>query len=346
MKKLAVLVCFLCAATLVTAQARKSAPVAGAPSAAKICDEPYQVRESADGWPQGPVYILFHREKSKAPWARNPAIKVTGLEAATPAGAHTLACVGETRLEMGKYESGESGYTPTWSVTLVRLSDRKVYFLRVGFDGESPPGVKFHRGAGVGKAPIQPFVNWLRLILDQKVAHFKMHLQHKEYADPSALAFSQDGSKLVMAQEPRSTGSGTPPTPITIFDLTSGKALAVLHTDYTVHEVAISKSGNLVAVGRYGRRVEVWDVASARVVHKFETPAIESLLFAPDDELAVAGGDQAKLWEVGSRRQNRFDKGSTFRLSPAGTRLVGVDAGKAIIFQALGFTDVLQLVPR
>src|SRR6266513_2585119 len=102
MKNLAVVVCFLCATTLVIAQARKSAP-AGGPSAAKICDDPYQVREPADGWPQGPVYIVFHREKSKAPWARNPAIKITGLEAATPAGAHTLACVEETRLEMGKY---------------------------------------------------------------------------------------------------------------------------------------------------------------------------------------------------------------------------------------------------
>src|SRR6476661_3453644 len=112
------------AATLAFGQTKKGTPAAGAPSAAaKICDDPYAVRENADGWPEGPVQILFHREKSKAPWAHNPAIHVPGLEATTPASARTLVCVEESRLEMGHYESGEPGYVPAWSTIFVRLPD-------------------------------------------------------------------------------------------------------------------------------------------------------------------------------------------------------------------------------
>lgn len=109
-------------------------------AAAKICDDPYQVREPADGWPEAPVYILFHREKSKAPWSRNPAIRIPGAEAASAAGARTLVCVEESRLEMGRYDSGEAGYTPSWDITLVRLADRKVYFHALGLLWEGASG--------------------------------------------------------------------------------------------------------------------------------------------------------------------------------------------------------------
>jgi hypothetical protein len=76
MKKMCV--CLLLA-TLALGQAKKTAPASGAASeAATICNKPYAGGEVADGWPEGPVTILFHREKSKAPWAHNPAIRVPG----------------------------------------------------------------------------------------------------------------------------------------------------------------------------------------------------------------------------------------------------------------------------
>jgi hypothetical protein len=53
-----------------------SAPSGAASTAAKICENSYAVREDADGWPEAPVVILFHHEKSKVPWAHNPAIRV------------------------------------------------------------------------------------------------------------------------------------------------------------------------------------------------------------------------------------------------------------------------------
>ncbi|HEX3154616.1 MAG TPA: hypothetical protein VHV32_08330, partial [Candidatus Angelobacter sp.] len=105
MRKMQLCLClclFSVMTTLVAGQAKKAPPVSGVTStAAKICADPYAVSESADGWPEGPVTILFHREKSKAPWAHNPAIRIAGLEAATPASVRTVVCVEESKIEMG-----------------------------------------------------------------------------------------------------------------------------------------------------------------------------------------------------------------------------------------------------
>ncbi|HJX85336.1 MAG TPA: hypothetical protein VJ723_13430, partial [Candidatus Angelobacter sp.] len=315
------LICLL-SARLVVAEQKKAAAPAAASAAAKICAEPYAVTGNADGWPEGPVTILFHREKSKAPWSRNPAIKVPGLEATTPASARTVVCVEESLLEMGRYDSGEAGYAPSWDITLVRMSDRKAYFGRSGFFGDNPPGMKFQRGAGIGKPPIEPFVTWLRLIVGQKVARLKMRLSSTSYEETSALVFSPDGTRLAMAQEARSSSSGsTPPSPITVFDLTNGKTIATLVPNLWAHYLAFSKSGTMIAADGF-RHVEVWDISAGKVVHKFEAPEIESLEFAPDGSLAVAGGDQATLWDVASERKLRTAAGAYLELSSSGKWLV------------------------
>jgi hypothetical protein len=290
-------------------------------AAARICDDPYQVREPADGWPEAPVYILFHREKSKAPWGRNPAIRVPGVEAASASGARTLVCVEESRIEMGRYDSGEAGYTPSWGITLVRLADRKVYFMRSGFYGKEPPGIKFTRGAGVGAAPTKLFADWLPLVVNQKVARLKTQLRLQEMHEVSALAFSADGSRLAVAQEPRSTSSGTPPSPITVVDAATGKTIAAWHLDYLAGGLAISQSGTLVATERYGHP-EVWDVASTKLVHKLDASGVESLLFGPGDALGAAGSGKATIWDVQNERVLHSAKGSRVALSPAGEWLV------------------------
>ena len=321
MKRMCVGLCLLLA-TLALGQARKTAPVGGAASAAaQICDKPYAAGD-ADGWPEGPVTILFHREKSKAPWAHNPAIRVPGLEAAAPASARTLVCVIESQVEMGHYDSGEPGYAPSWGTILVRLSDRRVYFMGQTLDGEMPPQVKYNRGAGVGKLPTEIFVRWLRLVLDQKVARFKMRLKSKEYDEVSAMAFSGDGSRLVVAQAPRSPSSGgTPPSPITVFDLTTAQPVASMHADYSTYAIAISKSGNMVATERYGG-VEIWDVAAAQMTRKLETIKVRSMVFGPNDMLGVAGDEKAAVWDVSGNRIVKSGSGSVVELSPEGVWLV------------------------
>lgn len=309
-------------ATLAFGQAKKAPPTNGVTStAAKICDDPYTVREPADGWPEAPVTILFHHEKSKAPWAKNPAIRVPGLEATTPASARTIVCVEESRVEMGHYDSGEPGYAPSWGTIFVRLSDRKVYFMGRSLDGEMPPQVKYNSGAGVGKPPTEIFVRWMRLLLEQKAARFKMRLKWKEYAEVSAMAFSGDDSRLAVAQAPRSPSSGgTPPSPITVFDLTTGQPVATMHADYSTDAIAISKSGNIIATERYGH-VEIWDVATGAVTRKLETSKVGSLVFGPDDTLGVAGDEKAAVWDVSGNRIVRSGTGSVVELSAEGAWL-------------------------
>jgi hypothetical protein len=336
MKKLSLSVCLcLFAATLAIGQAKKAPATSGAVSmAAKICDNPYAVREEADGWPEGPVTILFHREKSKAPWAHNPAIRVPGLEAATPASARTLVCVEESRVEMGHYESGEPGYVPSWGTIFVRLSDRKVYFMGHSLDGEMPPQVKYNHGAGVGKPPTEILVRWLRLLLEQKVARFKMRLKPKEYHEVSGMAFSGDDSRLAVAQETRSTLDGTPPAPITVFDLATATPVASMHADYSAREIALSKSGSTLATNRYGG-IEIWDIAAAKMTHKLDTHKVGSLVFGPDDTLGVAGDEKAAVWDVSGNRVVKSGTGSVVELSPEGAWLVMAKAANGFTVREL-----------
>ncbi len=335
MKRLLLCVC-LFAATLAFGQAKKAPTVSGVTStAAKICDDPYAVREAADGWPEGPVTILFHHEKSKALWAHNPAIRVPGLEAAAPASARTLVCVEESRVEMGHYDSGEPGYAPSWGTIFVRLSDRKVYFMGRSLDGEMPPQVKYNRGAGVGKPPTEIFVRWMRLLLEQKVARFKMRLKWKEYAEVSAMAFSGDGSRLAVAQEARrSSSEGVKPSPITVFDLATGQPVATMHADYSTDAIAVSKSGSMIATERYGN-VEIWDVATGTVTRKLETSKVRSMVFGPDDALGVAGDEKAAVWDVSGNRVARAGNGSVIELSPDGPWLVMAKGAKEFTVREL-----------
>lgn len=304
-------------------------------TAAKICDDPYAITETADGWPEGPIQILFHREKSKAPWAKNPAIRVAGLEAATPGRARTLVCVEESRIEMGHYDSGEPGYVPAWGTIFVRLSDHKVYFMGHSLDGEMPPEWKYKKGAGMGKPPTEILVRWLRLLLEQKVAHFKARLKLKEFAEVSALGFSGDGSRLAVAQASRRPlDGGTPPSPITVFDLTTGQPVATMHADYSTDAIALSKSGSTVATNRYGG-VEIWDVATAKMTHKLDTSHVTSLAFGPDDTLGVAGDEKAAVWDISGNRVVKSGTGSVVELSPDGAWLVMAKAAKGFTAREL-----------
>lgn len=333
MKTIWLCLCLL-TATVAGGQAAKKAPASVPSEAAKICNEPYAVSDPANGWPEGPITILFHREKSKAPWGRNPAIRVPGLEATVPANARTLVCVEESRIEMGHYDSGEPGYFPAWSTILVRLSDRKVYFMGRSLDGEMPPQVKYGKGAGVGKPPTEILVRWLRLLLEQKVARFKMRLKSKEYQEASAIAFSPDGSRLALAQATRSTLDGTRPAPITVFDLATATAVASMHADYSTSEIALSKSGSMLVTNRYGG-IEIWDVAAAKMTHKLDTSKVTSLAFGPDDTLGVAGDEKAALWDVAGNRMVRSGTGSVVELSPEGTWMVMAKVAKGFTVREL-----------
>lgn len=347
MKEIVLIVNVCLAITLSTAaQSQKTAAAkpGAPPPLAKVCDDPYEAGQATDGWPEAPVSVLFHREKSKAPYAPNPAIHLPGLEARTAASARTLVCVEETQLEMGRYDSGEPAYTPSWDVTLVRLPDRKVYFLKVGFYGKEPPGIKFQKGAGIGERPTKMFTEWLALVVNQKVAQLKTRLKSKEFHEVSTLAFSGDGSRLVVVQEPRSTLNGTPPTPVSVFDVATGKPIANWHVDYLVGGLAASSSGDMVALGHYGHP-EIWDVAFAKLAHKLDTSGVDWLVFGPNDALGSSGGGKVTIWDVKSERSTSSVKGARVALSTAGDWLVVTSSGGTTTLQTLDSARTVASFP-
>lgn len=346
MKNVWLCVCLLTASMMAFSQPGKSAQGVGTSPEAKICQQPYQVQEPANGWPEGPIRVLFHREGSKSPWQPNPAIHIPGLEAASAASAKTLLCVEESQVEMGHYDSGEAGYAPSWRVIMVRLADRKAYFYGgTQLDGEMPPDIKWKRGAGVGKPPTQIFVRWVRLLVDQKVARLKVRLRPKESYAVSAMAFSGDGAKLVVAQEPRYTSSGTPPAPVSVFDIVTGQLLASLHADYSTHSIALSRSGTTIAAEDQGR-LEIWDASSGKVILKPETSDVASLLFGPDDRLGVAGGNKAQVWDVTGNRALYSAAGSQVQLSPEGVWMVVNKTADGIKVQAMESGSAIGKYPQ
>jgi len=202
-------------------------------------------------------------------------------------------------------------------------------------DGEMPPEWKYKKGAGVGKPPTEILVRWLRLLFQQKVARFKARLKLKEFAEVSALGFSGDGSRLAVAQESRRPLDGpTPPSPITVFDLATGQPVASMQADYSTSEIALSKSGSMVATNRYGG-IEIWDVAAAKMTRKLDTHKVGSLVFGPDDTLGIAGEEKAAVWDVNGNRVLHSGVGSVVELSPENTWLVMAKAANGFTVREL-----------
>ncbi len=313
--------CFLAANPARTQPSSPAAtPSSAVADAAKLCANPYG-NINATGWPEGPVYILYHRKDSPRTWAHNPAILAPGLEASSPATARTLVCVEETLEEKGEYVSGEAAYQAHWSSTIVSLAGRAAYrgISAPEFDGDVPPYLKYKSGPGIGKLPLQPFLRWLQLLVDEKVAHFKMRLNWpdsaygSDYANVSAMAVSQDGSKFVAARQSRSGGS----SPIVVFDLASGKPLATLRRDYTPRHIAISGSGNLIATeGMFSHGIDIMDVTTGNPVHKIDAATVETLQFGPGDTLAVSGDSKVVLWDIATEHPIRSVPGAKAIFSP------------------------------
>jgi hypothetical protein len=307
----------LAAASPFAAQQKKAVP--SAPTlldSADMCANPYSGNGYATGWPEGPAYVLFHREDSKKPWSRNLAIQAPGLIVASPAAAHTLVCVEEKLEDKGKYSSGEAAYKPSWAINVLNLADHKLYrsVSAPDFEGEDPPLLKATPGPGIGTEPVKPFLGWLRLLIDQKVARFRFRLDWPndvsgsgDFAGISAMAVSQDGTKVAVARQSRNSAAA----PITVFDLVTGKPLSTLRAGWGAKHLALSASGNLIATESTSRTgVEIWDTSTRGVVHRLDSPEFGSLAFGGETTLAVAAGGKATLWDIQTERQLQSIPGS------------------------------------
>jgi WD40 repeat protein len=342
----------LAAATPNAAQQKKAVPSAPAqPDAADTCAHPYSGEGYATGWPEGPAYVLFHREDSKKPWSRNFAVQAPGLIVASPAAARTLVCVEEKLEEKGKYSSGEAAYKPSWAIHVLNLPDRKLYrsVSAPDFEGEDPPLLKTTPGPGIGAEPVKPFLGWLRLLVDQKVARFRFRMDwpnevsgSEDFAGISAMAISQDGTKVAVARQSRNSATA----PITVFDLVTGKPLSTLRAGWGAKHIALSASGNLIATEGVSRSgVEIWDTSTRSVVYRLDSPEPGSLAFEGEATLAVAAGGKATLWDVRTERQLRSVPASRVMAGPGGTLAVARRTPQAITLNEMESGRQMALFP-
>jgi len=299
------LLAVLCVALISVSMAQQRAtPAKKGPAAApaaglgKVCEDPYAGRELKSAWPQAPVYLLFKRANSKV-WGPNPRIKLPGLQAATPAAAHTLVCIEETRLEMGQYESGAKAYTPSWDVYVLSQPDHGVYFQKGGIFGGNAPYIKWHPGAGVGAQPVSQLQEWLRLLFQPAVAGLKLRMPYTSSDKVRQLVFSGNGARLAVSHEPyhySSPQTGLKKNPLlTVFDVATGQKIADIPIEAETDAVALSDDGALIAIEHYGHP-EVWDVSSQTVLKKLSADSVRSLAFAADGNLGVGTKDRVLVF--------------------------------------------------
>ncbi|HXB22810.1 MAG TPA: WD40 repeat domain-containing protein [Candidatus Solibacter sp.] len=278
---------------------KTAAPATGL---ARVCDDPYNGEELKTGWPQPPAYVLFKRANSKV-WGPNLRVKLPGMQAATPATAHTLVCVEEHRLEMGNYESGAKAYTPSWDVYLLRLPDRAIYFQKGGIFGGDAPFIKWHPGAGVGSQPVSQLQEWLRLVLKSDVARLKLSLPFTSADKVRQMAFSGDGTRLVVAREPYHYSTPQPDLKkyplVTVFDVASGQPVADIPVEDEPSAVAIAENGELVATEHYGHP-QIWNVSSRSIVQKISADGVRSLAFGADGNLGIGMKERVAVFNPGT----------------------------------------------
>jgi len=98
----------------------------------------------------------------------------------------------------------------------------------------------------------------------------------------SAIAFSSDGHMLATASEDGG---------VSLIATEDGKLIkhSKGHKDDSVHSLALSNNGRLLACGGYSN-LEIRNVESLKVVRKLESVTHYALWFSPDDEFLVAEG--------------------------------------------------------
>ena len=123
--------------------------------------------------------------------------------------------------------------------------------------------------------------------------------------DATAISFSQDGKYIV---------SGSDDGTAYVWDAATGKEVAHIAHDGSIHSVAFSLDGRHVVSGSDDGTARIWESTTGReIAHITYDWSVNSVAFSPDGRYVVSGSDDgtARIWESTTGKE-------IFRLTQAG----------------------------
>ncbi len=130
-------------------------------------------------------------------------------------------------------------------------------------------------------------------------------------ARANAVAYSPDGKTLASANGKALLGwhFGFADTPISLWDIASGKEIATLtgHSSNGVNSLTYSPDGKTLASASGDTTINLWEIASRKKIatltgHSHE---VNSVTYSPDGKTLASGSDDGtiKLWDMASRKK-------------------------------------------
>ncbi len=213
-----------------------------------------------------------------------------------------------TTIASGSHDQTVKLWDVVTGKNIATLEEHTDWVYTVAF---SPDGTKLVSGAkgGIGKL-------W-DVATRENIATYR----YDEYA-VNSIAFSPDGATFAVATS----------SDVTLWDVATGKNVAILAGHTGAGSVAFSSDGTKLASGVKDNTVRLWDIATENIsILAGHTQRIRAVAFAPDSKIFATGSERVvHLWDVATGSniaalEGRRFLGSinTVAFSPDGTTLAG-----------------------